>query len=123
MRAAVGSVVWPGVLVRRIVGNPCRRGKPNRKRDRLDRAGCDFRATTRSTSRPSSFEQSLHCRSFARSFAAHLPYIRSNDMADPKEPRKGANPAAAPGADAQGWSGRFAEPVSPLVKRYTASVD
>ena len=36
-------------------------------------------------------------------------------MADPKPPHD----ASPPG----GWSGRFGEPVSPLVKRYTASVD
>jgi len=44
-------------------------------------------------------------------------------MADPKEPRKGATSRPPSVADAKGWSGRFAEPVSPLVKRYTASVD
>ena len=36
-------------------------------------------------------------------------------MADPKPPQD----TAATG----GWSGRFSEPVSELVKRYTASVD
>jgi argininosuccinate lyase len=36
-------------------------------------------------------------------------------MADSKPPRDAPTPG--------GWSGRFAEPVSPLVKRYTASVD
>ena len=44
-------------------------------------------------------------------------------MADPKVPRKGATRPLPTAADAEGWSGRFAEPVSPLVKRYTASVD
>jgi argininosuccinate lyase len=44
-------------------------------------------------------------------------------MADPKAPRKRTIPAPAPAVDAKGWSGRFAEPVTPLVKRYTASVD
>ncbi len=36
-------------------------------------------------------------------------------MADPKPPHDASSPG--------GWSGRFGEPVSPLVKRYTASVD
>jgi len=36
-------------------------------------------------------------------------------MADPKPPRDATSPG--------GWSGRFGEPVSPLVRRYTASVD
>ncbi len=40
-------------------------------------------------------------------------------MADSKPPPQ--VPTPAPGPD--GWSGRFAEPVSELVKRYTASVD
>jgi argininosuccinate lyase len=40
-------------------------------------------------------------------------------MADSKPPRD--DPAHTPAPD--GWSGRFNEPVSPLVKRYTASVD
>jgi argininosuccinate lyase len=36
-------------------------------------------------------------------------------MANPKPPLDASSPG--------GWSGRFGEPVSPLVKRYTASVD
>jgi argininosuccinate lyase len=36
-------------------------------------------------------------------------------MADPKPPHEALSPGS--------WSGRFGEPVSPLVKRYTASVD
>ena len=44
-------------------------------------------------------------------------------MADRKPPSQSQNPAQTPAATAKGWSGRFAEPVSPLVKRYTASVD
>ena len=42
-------------------------------------------------------------------------------MADPKPPQEVPSPTPAPASE--GWSGRFAEPVSPLVKRYTASVD
>jgi len=44
-------------------------------------------------------------------------------MADSKTPQKRGNPDSAATAGAKSWSGRFAEPVSPLVKRYTASVD
>ena len=39
-------------------------------------------------------------------------------MADPKPPLKAATPVPAAGS----WSGRFAEPMSDIVKRYTASV-
>jgi argininosuccinate lyase len=46
-------------------------------------------------------------------------------MADRKPPPQGPHPPppTPAAADAKGWSGRFAEPVSPLVKRYTSSVD
>ncbi len=44
-------------------------------------------------------------------------------MAAPKTPQKRDKESSAATAGAKGWSGRFAEPVSPLVKRYTASVD
>ena len=47
-----------------------------------------------------------------------IPDLPKNDpiaMADSKPPHDASSPA--------GWSGRFGEPVAPLVKRYTASVD
>ena len=44
-------------------------------------------------------------------------------MADPKTPSQGRNPDPDAASGPKSWSGRFAEPVSPLVKRYTASVD
>jgi len=71
------------------------------------------------TGRESRFPASIPANSplfprFCHRPAVDLPRMDTIAMADPKPPHD----ASPPG----GWSGRFGEPVSPLVKRYTASV-
>ena len=64
----------------------------------------------RSRARPSSLPSLLGPAAFLI-----RPQTDPIAMADPKPPRDASSPGA--------WSGRFGEPVAPLVKRYTASVD